>query len=247
MKQGKYGLLVGLLILLAILVVNDTGIAGEMQELAINGRRDLQIVVEGAKIEFVENSDRIYLSEELIVKNEPDSLYITSPRVKGLTGFFNLVKVNQSAKKIIIGTAGGFSRVEINSGGVAIRGTLQAETIEIKAAGIDIQANLTAEKLRIAGAGLNLRGKIKTEELVIESAGMDIDIAVEDTRQLALSGAGFSVKIKYLDTWAGRRQVKATAVGGDLSLLVPRDNGKQAVGELDVDTSGFITVKVDYY
>ena len=245
MQQGKYGLLVGLLILFAILVVHDISMAGEMQEIAINGLRNIYITVDGASIEFAENSDRIYLSEGLIAENKPDSLYITSPRVRA--GFFNLVKIKPPAKKIIVGTAGGFSRVEINSGGLAIKGTLQAEIIEIKAAGMDIQAILAAEKLRIAGAGLNLKGKIKAEELVIDSAGMDIDIALEDTRRFDLSGAGFSVKIKYLDTWAGRRQVKATAIGGDLSLLVPRDNGKQAAGELDVDTSGFITVKVDYY
>lgn len=236
--------LIIILILMSVMMVTAVVYSADMdlREVVLEDEENLFIKVGGAEIEFDSSSDKIYLSYRLMVRKEDNAVHISSP-VK--TSLFNWI--NREKDKIIIGTARNFSQVNIAAGGISIDGFLTAEEVNLNAGGMYINADLRAKRVAINGAGIELLGRIEAHYLSLNGAGMDVDIEVMGVNNLEMSGAGMDVKLKYLDSWSGKRYLRLDGVGSNLDLLLPGEIKDYPEDELDLDSDGFIDVEIDYY
>lgn len=242
--RKKY-LLVRLVIITCSLVLLSNSVYAKnptMIEVNAKGIENIELDVGKSEIIFDKSSSKIYLSDELKTSQTGTTLRIYDQQSTSFFGWFK-----QEEHKIIIGTAKDYAKVDVDGGGIEVRGALAAEQIVFDGGGMDINADLTAEEIKIDGGGIELKGTLAVKKLLVDGGGMTLDIGVKKTENLEINGGGMSVDIKYLDSWTGARYLTVDGAGSSINLLVPSSNNSNKNGQLDVKTDGIIDVNVDYY
>ena len=208
---------------------------------------NLHIKVGRADIEFVDGSDKIVLSSDLAVKEKGEKLEITSPQTDVYLNWSLLSRWRDDEQKyrILIGNEKDYSRLRFHLGGVNITGSIRAEEFDLTATGVDVDAQLFARKISMRGSGITTRGYFNTEQLYIRGLGVNVDLVLENSQQVNISGTGLNGLLRYRDIWTGDRDLSVSGLGGNIFVEIGED--LILTGNLNTSSRGVVGLEYDYW
>ncbi|MFP4662579.1 MAG: hypothetical protein ACLFPF_10325 [Halanaerobiales bacterium] len=212
----------------------------DLKEVELDSINRIYMDLAGANIFFDENLENVYMDDELKIDRLGSRITISSPN----QGLFNIF--DNSDYKIVIGTKNTFRLIDIDAGGIILKGKLFADELNIDAGGVNMSGEYYCERVNIDGAGMAINAYIETEYLNIDGAGIDLDLEVRGIEDIRIDGVGIDADLKYLDKWDGVRHLSINGIGGNFDVRIP-DSSSSQNSSLDIDSSGIIDTDVVYY
>jgi len=209
----------------------------------IDAADNLIISGPGFRILFDETSDKIYIPHEIKQSRSGDTLSLSSN------------SVNKSAF-IEVGTKSPYNSIRIEASGLSISGNLtvkdmniqtlglssyvdlQATNFIVNCAGLDLGGELSVDNIEINATGVSWKGTVDAQKVKVQGIGMDINLLVKRAEDIVIQATALNGSLKYLDEWAGTRNMSIYVTHGNFTLIEPSDNE----GSLELNISGMINV-----
>ena len=224
---------------LAANVLYDEDILNELYEIVLEGENRIYLDLKGTRIFFDESLENIYISDELEYDRRGGRLNIYYPR-KSIYELFD------NDHLIVVGTKNPFRIIDIDAGGISLAGNLTADEMKINAGGINMHGEYHVDEMRINGAGIDIRGSFDTEYVRINGAGVSLDLDIASLQNININGVGIDADLKYTDIWTGTREVSVNGIGGNVNIMLRKDNIDEN-GNIKLNKNGIIGTEVNYY
>jgi len=223
-----------------------------MPDLYVEGAKEIVITGLGYEVSFNENSDQVYIPSELEIQRDGERLLVSMPDY-----------MNNSTAHITVGTLVQLEKVEFRTAYLRLNDRVKVESVEIETTAGEIRGEISAsEKISIESTSLSITGSLKSPEIVIANVpalsftgsveageflvrnGVALSFSMEASKieDLSIEGAVINGRIKFNDSWNGRRRVKVSAFSGSLNLMMPAGSGG-----FELVTSGMVSVVTEKY
>lgn len=209
----------------------------------IDAAENLVISGSGFKVFFDENSDKIYIPHQIKQVRNGATLSLTS-------------NSSNNAVYIEVGTKNPYKSIRIETTGLSISGNLTVEDMNIQTlglssyvdlqatnfivncAGLDLGGELSVDNIEINATGVSWKGTVDAQKVKVQGIGMDINLLVKRAEDIVIQATALNGSLKYLDEWAGTRNMSIYVTHGNFTLIEPSDNE----GSLELNISGMINV-----
>ena len=223
---------------LAANVLYDEDILNELYEIVLEGENRIYLDLKEAGYFLMKVLENIYISDELEYDRRGGRLNIL-PRKSIYELFDN--------DHLIVVVPNPFRIIDIDAGGISLAGNLTADEMKINAGGINMHGEYHVDEMRINGAGIDIRGSfLHTEYVRINGAGVSLDMDIASLQNININGVGIDADLKYTDIWTGTREVSVNGIGGNVNIMLRKDNIDEN-GNIKLNKNGIIGTEVNYY
>ena len=176
---------------------------------SLDYHENIQIFSNNVEVSFENNTEKVYLPKNLIVKKTNNTLIINTPIEK------------QQTYKIIIGSKKNFKKIQINSSKIKLNGVLKSNSLILIGSGIDLNTQFSGNLLNINGADINISGKYLSNELQINATSIKSNMILS-SKSVNINSFDFSGIIKY--SKIALNDTLKIFSKGHLNLFIPKNS-----------------------